>query len=230
MNNPIAAWWVYLKGHQLDLEEAARLFANFGARSVEYDENDNLYHLKSEELTQIGRETGGDSAAILEHARRLVSMINGAISLHVENHEPIEAGGITVVRVSGPHGRIVPVGIATERDRALSVRALSDGEPVERPKPPAVRLVGNGIGDVNLSHLLELLGAAPDWINLYKVHEVIRLISGGNDDAQDKRFKRTANMFRHREKKDPPPPDPMTLAEARTFIQERARAVIEVRG
>jgi hypothetical protein len=87
--------------------------------------------------------------------------------------------------------------------------------------------------------------ARGDWINLYKVYEVVRddvggkhvLVRNGWATADDiRRFTETAqspqllgDAARHAGRKRPPPPDPMTLDGAKALIGAMVRSWVSTK-
>jgi hypothetical protein len=89
--------------------------------------------------------------------------------------------------------------------------------------------------DSNIAKIISLFNNDLDWVNLYRIYEVIRDDCGGEKDLRDlcgisnsqlTQFTRTANhpevtgiTARHGSLSSEPPTNPMLLEEARQFIK-----------
>jgi hypothetical protein len=122
----------------------------------------------------------------------------------------------------------------TARSRAYAATVSIDGEPVPQPPPPGPRDVQVAGVDANVTEALEILGRAdpaPDWIDLWKVFEVVRDAVPGLEHkgwiskADLSAFRASANRpdvsgadARHARMPASPPKRTMTVGEARALI------------
>jgi hypothetical protein len=119
---------------------------------------------------------------------------------------------------------------------AIGIANGSTTLPVILEQPKAVRLVQLAHTDTAVAKVFGLLGNkdAFTWVGLYRVHEVIEHDVGGRkaliklgwvSDQKLKRFTHSSNSVavagdqaRHGKETTQPPKDPMSLSEAKTFI------------
>jgi len=114
------------------------------------------------------------------------------------------------------------------------VRALVDGQQVEAPPRPGPGYVQRAAADSDVAEVLEILGRAepePDWVELYKVFEIVSSRVPGLDkkgwvtSAGIRAFTASANrpdvsgaQARHARMPGGRPKGTMTLVEARQMI------------
>jgi len=206
-------WLVRLKGDSFDLQELPTLFVFPEATVIE---ENGVYYLKSANFNSLI-----DAGDVLEDARRLLEVINGAAILHLENFMPVQVNNSVT-------------GIDGEGTRHRFSFGYGTGRPIMKSPQAPAEITGwlkKVKQDKNVEDALRFL-CDPDWINLFKIYEIVRddvgdLGERGWVTKQDiKRFTQTAqsqdalgDAARHASKKYKPHPKPMSLMEAKSFIR-----------
>jgi hypothetical protein len=226
-------WKVCLSGDEFDLSELSKSFCGPGLAIVREEER---FVLKSSRFSELN-----DAEAIRHDAARIVVLLDGGARLALGARRPITLGG-GIERINDDGSRDA---FAFPDTLRLAVRALapsvrvthSDGTEQEfNPADPVVGWVKAGLGSETVARVLGLFASKPlDWVNLYRILEVVESDMGGlKSIAQQgwatraglRRFKRSANSpsaigddARHGKEPTQPAADPMTLSEARSFIE-----------
>jgi hypothetical protein len=230
-------WLVRLKGHEFDLQELSDHFAS-ADRNVSKDK-DGYYYLRSSDFDPMS-----DSDAVRERALRLIELMNGATTLHTGgSYRPVEFDAVTQVGDDGKrHHRITLSATVEGRARMTANPSVGEtGEAVDAPRPPdeAESLVHLADRNHRVADALRFYERG-DWVNLYKAWEVVSdaagslhqvVKNGWADDDERRRFTGTAQSrevlgdeARHASVKFKAPKNPMTLEEARAFVQCVIRA------
>ena len=116
----------------------------------------------------------------------------------------------------------------------------TDGKPVP-PPPPQPSEVQKWTTLAENDDLLDdafiYFGRATDWFDIYKTLECLILRFGGSESAflalgwasatEVTRLKRTANAARHAKRKFGPPPNPISLEDARTLLGQLLRRALK---
>ena len=132
-------------------------------------------------------------------------------------------------------------GTATGRSRVSGSLTVSYTEEskVVIPPPPASKSIAAAVKsamlDTKVNKALRLFGSARDWVDLYRVFEVIESDVGGEKGLVSRGWitRKLASLFtstannpaaigdaaRHGHSNQPPPARPMTLTEARELIR-----------
>ena len=219
-------WRVILNGDPLDLKFLTKSF-----NSPDYlirQEGNNFT------LSSAAFESSNDPTKIGESAQTFIEHINGGILLAFDSHAPVSSGGVYEIRPDG--GRNVYTTMHTQgRSRAFATSTLThpDGS-VEgtHPGDPVRQWVDLASRDDAVADVLALLGTkSPDWVNLYRIYEIVEKDCGGIVDKgwaskeTIKNFKHTANHpesagldSRHGRMSTDPPKKPMLLLEAKALI------------
>ena len=206
-------WLVRIKGDLLDLQELPALFSSPKATVLE---EEGTYYLKSTDFNSLI-----DASEVFKTAKRLLEVVNGAAVLHLENFLPVQAQG-SVIGID-QEGKRHQFGFGYSTMRPI---LKSTQEPVETNSWITKAGQNKGVADA-----LRLL-CEQNWINLYKIYEIVR------DDVGDPsargwvtkkdatRFTQTAqsaetlgDAARHASKKFKPHPQPMSIFEAKSFIR-----------
>lgn len=225
----MSKWQVELTGHQFDLEDLPRWFTAPELRVVEQDGH---FLLEAEQFDDLH-----ESAAVHAAARELLPRINGVAKLKNGSFRDVAVG--SAVRELDEEGlqrqhAVVLAGTVELRSKvnAVLVRVGEDEPPV--PAPGSLdtdQWLRVGDTDPDAREVLSIWGGRPhDWVNLYKVYEIVRSRADvkANRWASDEelnRFTRTANHpeaggegARHGRTNTDPPPKPMSLAEADALV------------
>ncbi|MGI8705081.1 MAG: hypothetical protein ACR2JJ_04705 [Sphingomicrobium sp.] len=230
-------WYVQLLGDKTDLEDWVYTF-NEPFDPVAMKDADGTVFLKSSEF-----EAAETAQEVREKGLALVARMNGAIAL-MHSARPVKLGGIIRADAEGRrHAHVFAEMAALEFGRCTArVTAVvlgPDGKPVPPPPPqPSTAQEWNSLAtqDDDCADLLEQLGKADGWYEIYKAIEVAEHIAGGkhklgqmlSDSRADcERMRRTANYYRHA--RAPRPETLATLSEAKSLLHFMVRTVLEKR-
>lgn len=229
---PQMAWRVVLSGNRAVLKKLSDSRAHPEWR-VEEDQGDFL--LQSSHIQEA------DSFhAVQPLVHSLLEQINGALVAADIRHKPLTAD----IQQIGPNGKRTLFGRASLTGRVsvwANVTVRRANGTIERESLGDVvwRWVKTGEADAEASRVLRLLAKGNDWVNLYRVYEIIRTDVGG-----DKRivqhgwatgkglelFRRTAQHpqaigddARHGVSRGQPPAKPMTPKTARSLVRGLCR-------
>ena len=173
-------WNAGLEGDLPDLQGMAFAFGE-GDPTVGVGP-DGSYFLESSAFNSLH-----DVVAVKTDAERRVRLMNGALRAFDAN-----AG---VVRLSGrfwnsdtPHLVVVPLTAEVRAKATLTAVAVAtlDGRPVDPGLPPARGYLALADSDANVADVLRLTAAGDlDWVDLYKVTEIILFDMSGNGAARN---------------------------------------------
>jgi hypothetical protein len=215
-----------LKGHEFDLLTLAELFRE-GEPAVATD--DEGYYLSFSVPDELFRDGGGlhDAASVL------LRRVNGVARTLSSDVRPVGLTG-RFSDETGRHHQVVLADSAEVRARANPVRVSVSGEQPPPPPAPGPGYMQLAQTDPDVAEVLDLLGnadPAPDWADLYKVHEILLdnvpgfYQRGWVTRDQISTFTASANrrevsgdLARHARLKGDPPMRTMTLGEARRLI------------
>ena len=225
-------WQVFLTGDESDLNELSKSFCCPDLVIARGEDGFVLRWSRLRDLNEVD--------AVRREAESVLVLLNGAARLLLHSTLPIAIGRIVLVRDDGSKGSFVSVsGTIRARARASATATVKRADGVEErfnEADPVAEWVKAGLGNEAIARVLKLLATKPlDWKNLYPILEVVESDMGGlKPIAQQgwatraalKRFKHTANSVfaigdeaRHGTEPTQPPADPMTLSEARSFIE-----------
>lgn len=233
-------WWVQLKGKESDLNRIQEIFS---------DEKDDFQIIQKEEgdrksfYLKFELETT-DADKVVSRAQEIASQINGAIKLKFDRVSPIEVPGDTYVRdvtnkisTSGTTHIMIVKDNLHIMDRVKETVKDSDGNIIKvSPDEEIKKLVQIGLINPKIRKVLDLTSNLEDWVNLYRIFEIIQQDVDGTDfitqsgwSSKNKitLFKRTANSpksigkkARHGTESTKPPKNPMKLSEAKEIIRK----------
>lgn len=177
-------------------------------------------------------------------AEKLAIELHGVLKLVLSSGQPLKVGGVMLRQPNGTRHHFVHVestaiahafvGHATVE----TTDALGRRVPAPKAVPRTVSLVQLMIVDEAFRKVMRLSVASDsqDWAGLYRTYEVIRHDAGGDDGlaskgwsskTQQERFRRSANSdavsgdnARHAAGTHQPPKEPMSVSEARSFIDQ----------
>jgi hypothetical protein len=175
--------------------------------------------------------------AVRDRAPAYIDRINGAMALS-QFAGPLRFGErvIQFTADGKQHRTMFPQTASIELRgsgglRADTIHIGPDGKPVAPPPPEPTevqRWVAIAEGDYLLDDGLIYFGKGDDWFDIFKAFECLIEKFGGNEgaflalnwepEAEVKRLKQTANWARHARRKFDPPPNPMTLKDARVLL------------
>ena len=225
---------VRLLGERFDLEDLPELFTLPSLRILTEGED---YFLQASSLDSLD-----DSAAVLKEARNLIRIVNGIMAVRRAGYRPVQVGD-QVHDTSDEGGVRVSVHlsdtIVARAKTKVTMTTIGAGgalrtNPDQRPEEHLRRALGSEA----VRKVLGLMSEPPlDWVNLYKVLELIEdaegtsvAVKGWCSNKARSRFRHTANsaaaagdLARHATETTRPPQDPMTLQEGRDFIRQLVR-------
>jgi hypothetical protein len=216
-------WQVELRGDETDSSLLAALFTTPNLRVVRGDDS---FLLESSELESLG-----DTSEVFRAAEQVVSRINGAARLQNRSYRNVTAGAIHEHRPDGSRATNILVQAATIEVRAtVFPPTVVGGAPSDPVASPASRYAEAAAQDPDAQEVLDRWANEPhDWVNLYKVYEIIEnrggLDTSGVSKKQLKRFTHTANHqegggrdARHSRLGTKPPKNPLSLLEADSLV------------
>jgi hypothetical protein len=220
----------WLEGHPADLAALARLPALGDVRVVLEDDR---YYLTAPEI-----DNPPEPGHFNVPAQRLIDLINGLARTQDPNYRPVSLTG----HFNGDDGSAtVCVPVAHLEARAtLTADAVvlgPDGKP--KPQPPSPLPDRFTLADTNsdVAEALKIMGGAYElgWVDLYKIHEIIRhaiplsdmIARGWTSKAADSAFTASANRAdvsgayaRHARNRGGVPANTMSIAQARSYISD----------
>lgn len=232
---PLPRWEVELHGEDRDLDYLVRYFTV----------SPRIYRDSKTGQTLMLVEGCADDAAystVSAAADDGVKVLSGTLKMLYQSHKPLRVGGVMHRQLDGRchvylEARSI-LGVVTFGDAEVLVSG-ADGQRMSVPQgpPPAVLLVALAQTDLTVAKAMRL-AAMPDaetWRGLVPLFEVIEhdvmrqgasvVKKGWTSKTQQKRFEHTANSSaagdasRHGHERYSPPANPMTLEEARAFVQ-----------
>lgn len=219
----MARWQVELRGEKADLELLVTLFKSADDEIVR--DGDSIL------LESIELESLAHSSDVYRVAKDIVTRINGAARLQQRNFQNVTIGSVHEQKADGTKATNVFIEAATIEVRPVVFPAtIIGGAPSEPVASPASRFAKAAARDRDAQEALDLWAYEPhNWVNLYKVYEIIRARSGlgasGISTNELSRFTHTANHekgggrgARHARRGTDPPKDPMSEREADDLV------------
>ncbi|HZD02990.1 MAG TPA: hypothetical protein VFA46_23200 [Actinomycetes bacterium] len=225
-------WQAELVGHEFDLDDLRTQFSEPHARVR--DENGHFY-LEASEFEPLA-----DFDSVRAAAHRLLDRINGAMRLYNTSYRNVQLGPIQELKPDGSRSTVRTIGLdaVLERERAMPITATG-GAPAPATTDRASRSVELAAQDPDVAEALDLwANEVHNWVNLYKVFEIVRSRQGINHGHVSKkeitRFTRTANhqgaagrAARHARLPEDPPEHPMALPDAERLVARLLQAWID---
>ena len=229
-----AGWYVQLMGNKSDLEDWVYAL-NEPFDPVAIQEADGTVLLRSDEFE--GAETADE---VREKGLALVARMNGAIAI-MHAARPVTLGAIIRISEGGKRqanvfAEMAAFELGRSKVRAVAVVLGRDGKPKPPPPPePSAAQGWNALAARNddSADLLEQLGKADGWYEIYKALEIAEHMAGGKHKlgkliggsrARYERMRQTANFYRHARA---PRPDVLTpLGEAKPLLHFIVRTVL----
>lgn len=224
-------WQVRLSGPEQELDQLSRSLCN-GTLSIAKDEHGH-YVLSSTEFNHCN-----SSEEVMEVSKKILAMLNGAARLAFGGNPELSESCIIERFADGTeklHLHLFDtVNLRTSDELVVTD---SDGKKVAEYKPadPIMGWLAAGLSDDSVGKVLRLLAQEQNWVELYRIFEVVENDMGGIDNivefdlfskGQLKLFKHTANSpgavgddSRHGKETTQPPKNPMLISEARVLIQ-----------
>ena len=237
----VKAW---LKGDQFDLDRLVELFPAGDIRVVK--DGDEFY------LAALEIDSEADGSKFYEVAPEVLQRVNGmARAMHPNDYRPVELVGRYQVGENRHH--VVLADCAEAREQAMPVTVVvgsgaieargrltavgtvtRSGEPAPLPPPQGPKYLALAAQHSDVAEALTIMGnAEPNWVELYKVYEIIRdnirpakiEDKGWATKQEQSTFTGSANRpdvggayARHARTSGVPPVRIMSLQQARHFI------------
>lgn len=225
-------WQIYLTGDKQSLKRTIDFFSIDNDGFEIKNGNDQFY-------IELNLETD-DVSKVREKAGKIVSRISGALKLFLDMEENIQLVESKALRKIGEDGNSAAVFVSHSdsiklRDLVNIEAGDGKGNITRYPHDNISEFVSAGNSSNIIHEVLKLSSNLENWVNLYRIYEVIEENIGGKEKIEDlglasktriKLFKRTANSpqvlgckARHGHKKHTPPKNPMSLNEAKALIK-----------
>jgi hypothetical protein len=230
-------WVVQLAGDTSDLSALAQSLTGNDI-NISHDGQD--YVLMSDQFTE-----GDDAGAVRQKAEGLVAVLNGASRLALDAINSIRVRAVYRRREDGKRDIFVFPEPKVIRFRAFAPTVKlthADGTVEEFHRAdPVKQWAGMALKNDAVANVFRILaGGTLDWVNLYRIVEIIASDVGGLEaidtngwatKASMRLFKHTANSpgalgldARHGAETTQPPKHPMTILEARALVNSIVHA------
>jgi len=227
-------WLVRLSGSPGDLEDLATSFTSDDRRV--FKESDLFYLTSSDYLPEM------DANEVRQRALEHIQMMNGSAILQFLNNRQVKIDDVISQNQDGTRIHYMTIVAETVSARARgTLSAVSNGSERIVPSTPTMAAwVSLAAQDGAIQKALRILGeSVHDWVDLYKLYEVVEEDVGGSEKDGQKKiirngwankekielFKHTANCTkaigdasRHGHSRWEQPDKPMTIAEAKSLI------------
>lgn len=226
----MAEWLVQLSGEKFDLEELPKRFTSEKYRVIE---EDGKYYIKSSEFNSFTNDS-----EVRKKAEELLELINGAVKIKMPNFKPVSLDAVIEIDKDGQQHRHISLRPEPNRIRVKTsgkVKIIYSGANSEEQENNKITDEEFWVAEKNenVREVLRFFTKDLNWINLYKIWEVIKEEQGDKvfkkGWASEKKvdlFTRTANSkgaigneARHALKKFRPPKKSMKLPEAESLIR-----------
>jgi hypothetical protein len=223
-------WEVQISGDAQDLKELSKSLINDELKIIE---RDGQFFLESTRF-----ESTMTHQDVHFRASEILTILSGATRLALGGRTPLRIGNIAKVKEDGTRDIFLSVSNTIHITGVTTVKIQGSNGTVKivNPADRVPSWVNLGLTDAKVSKALRLLGTEENnWVNLYRLYEVIEDDIGGMDEIADRgwatkasirRFKHTANSptavgdeSRHGRESTTPPPNPMELGEARALVE-----------
>lgn len=223
-------WLVEMQGDKSDLQDLGK---SLSSPELCITKDGDNFVLKS---TRFERFTNVDDVRSM--ACELLSLINGAAKLALDMRERLTIRAIVRVKDDDTRSTFICLSNDITVRGSIGVSIVSPTGVVEEihqadPIPDWVRI---GQQDEKVFKVLQLLGSmSDDWVNLYRMLEIVQEDVGGIKKIQDEGWatKRAVRLFKHTSQspdaigdkarhgvqEGEPPTVPMPLSEARSLIK-----------
>lgn len=217
-------WLVELIGESIDLQCAYTVFHN---NEPEVINEDGKYFLRTKEFDGLL-----NAENVRNRAKEIIKFLSDTIYLQYRDSRPIKGGQIISIDENGKRSfYLFAEGEIQLRGVVSNLLNSNTTPPIQENQ--AVHFYRIASDNVVVADVLAFFSRG-DWINLYKVFELIRDEVGGKEHLITKkwvnkkdltRFTMTAqsrksigDQARHASENFPPHPNPMSLHEARVVI------------
>lgn len=223
-------WEVQINGNVHDLRELTKSLLSDELRITERDGQYYLVTTRFENLVS--------SEEVRALASEMLPILTGTVRLSLGGRTPLRIMNVARVKDDGIREVFVVITETIHVRDSFSVEIQRSDGTVEMISPTnkVQEWVNLGLSDPKVAKALRLFGTEDyNWVNLYRLYEVIEDDVGGMDKIIKRRwvtkgaikhFKHTANSptatgdaSRHGKESTTPPSNPMELGEARALIE-----------
>ena len=233
-------WLVSLRGDRSDLEALTKSLND--PQITVSQEGDEFF------LTSALLDAQSNAEAVHKEAQNLMLVLNGATRLELHSRQMITIGALHRSRADGKRDTYILAEPATVAwcIIAPTIQLTYPDGTIEKyhPADPVRDWMRVALTDSAVTKVLTIIGSEPsDWINLYRIFEIVEKDCGGLSSIEAARwatktaiglFKHTANSpgaiglaARHGAVHKAPPSKPMTISEARSLINSIAHAWLQ---
>jgi len=233
-------WFVIITGDRSDLEDLCKYF---NSPELFITQQGQDFILESTDFNSLI-----DADEVKNKASEIILLINGAASIVKEMKKSLAVDCVVKGTDDGKRKFFIfPNAVAIGFSAGNPVVGI-DGivQQVSQPEPILSWVVA-ARQDPNVAKALRLFGAGThDWVNLYRIYEVIENDVGSISNIVKKgwatrkaieRFKHTANSpgaigdeSRHGKQASKPPKAPMTLSEAKSLVETILHNWLRMKG
>lgn len=224
-------WGAVIEGHKFDLQDWADALQKPFDPWVEMQ--DGQFVLRSAAFDELTSDE-----QVRDHAPAYIERLNGSFAVS-HNAKPLTFGGVVEITPDGQRRITKFAQFAAEgrsHARAVGQAIGPDGKPIVQPptQSEAQRWCDTAERDEWLDDAL-IYFAKSDWFDIYKALKCLSERAGGvekflalgwESKAEVERLKRTANWGRHARRKFAPPPDPMSMKDARELLGRLIRRAL----
>lgn len=226
-------WGVQLTG---DTSVLAALTQSLTNGEVRVSHNGQEYVLTSNQFVSLE-----DPHEVRQKARDIVTRLDGATRLLLDTSQSIQVGNVYRRREDGK-SEIIWFGETVNVRVGMSMPTVKltypDGMVKEiHATDPVKQWLGMSFKDEEVAKVLQIRSRGIlDWVNLYRIFEIIDSDVGGLDTIASKGWstRRSMKLFKHtanspgaigldarhgHEKKSTPPTNPMSISDARELIK-----------
>jgi len=211
----VTTWYVDLKGESGDLEEVSK---RYRSKAISILKKNNRFIMISEHFSLLS-----SSAEVHSRAVHLLKKINGSMQVVLDDYKPVSVQSVAHIDDRGRLSKTI----------TFTLNIIDVGEKRSKEsKMPEKFWPEVADQDRNVAKLLDFFSQELNWINLYRIWEVIQEDQGSKvfekgwiEKKIVKCFKQTANSFgaigdasRHGHEKIPSPKSPMKLENAKKYI------------
>lgn len=222
-------WYVRILGNNLDLQELSK---SLNSPELGIFQEGQEFILKSTNFNQLK-----SAVEVRKRAEEILSLLNGTTKLALGTQQKLIIDAVVEIPDDGKKVTVLflsdtlPVGSSTSTSTKTDNGKVQENHSAD-PIPNWIRTAQT---DKNVAEIFQVLGTSVlNWINLYRVYEIIKSDVGGIDTIVDNGwttkgqidlFKQTAQPYRHGKLKGyTPPKKPMALSEAESLIKRILRS------
>lgn len=172
-------WHVRLHGDQADVARLASLFATGKARVGDHNGEQVLF--------ADAFDTMSEAAEVQAEGDRILSILNGAASAHMNIHSAVTSGAVVRQHADGRRDSTVFASANASfafGGTATAVVTDADGNVKTSPPPRAIAWAEAALTDRQVEKVLRNMKGEQNFITLYKIFEVIEKDKGKRKDIK----------------------------------------------